>query len=150
MRRAARLALAAWIAALASTPVVAQALRDPTIPPPGMSGGAQAAAPSADDPPAEGGVAVIRSAGKPFLVVGSRLYGVGAVVDGARVERITETEVWLRKGGEVRKLAVFAGVERSAARPEPPVKCPPPSKKKSANALAPAQDTSRCADTTPQ
>ena len=45
----------------------------------------------------------------------------------ARIERISETEVWLREGGELRRVQQFAGIVRRAdpdlhaAPPCPPV-----------------------------
>ena len=97
-------------------PLLAQALRDPTLPPPEVmqpitqSSGAEPASPFADD-----GVAVIVRDGKSYLAHGTRLYAVGQKVGDFLVERITETEVWLRKDGELRKLALFDSIERKSA-----------------------------------
>lgn len=96
--------------AFAETTALAQDSRDPTVPP------AQASLPlsiSATDVPwDEEGVAVVVRDGKPFLVNGTRLYGVGQLLGAYRIVRIAETEIWLRKGKELLKLPRFQGIER--------------------------------------
>ena len=107
--------VSAFALALAG-PLLAQALRDPTLPPPEVmqpitqNGSAEPASPFADD-----GVAVIVRDGKSYLAHGTRLYAVGQKVGDFLVERITETEVWLRKDGDLRKLALFDSIERKSA-----------------------------------
>ncbi len=101
-------------ACLTSTMAGAQALRDPTQPPPivaatGLNGAGQ---PVAVQP---GSVAVLVRQGVPYLVVGTRLYAQGQKVGLARIERLTETEVWLREDGVLRKVRVFGGIERRAS-----------------------------------
>lgn len=59
------------------------------------------------------GMAVIVRNGSPHLVVGTRLYAVGQMVDKARLERISETEVWLREGTVLRKIPRFSGIQRT-------------------------------------
>lgn len=49
-----------------------------------------------------------------YLVWNGRRYKAGETIDGSRVERISESEVWLKTDGKVRKLPVFAGVEKRA------------------------------------
>lgn len=49
-----------------------------------------------------------------YLVWNGRRYRVGDTIEGARLERISESEVWLKSAGTVRKLPVFAGVEKRA------------------------------------
>ena len=49
-----------------------------------------------------------------YLVWNGRRYKVGDTIEGARLERISESEVWLKSAGSVRKLPVFAGVEKRA------------------------------------
>lgn len=102
---------------LLSLGVHAQALRDPTQPPSEMGAGPGAAASSG--PLGSEGMAVIVRDGKPFLVVGTRLYAPGQSVGAARIERITEIEVWLREGKDLRKLPRFAGIQRSAVTTTP-------------------------------
>ncbi|WP_152528823.1 hypothetical protein [Rhodoferax saidenbachensis] len=99
---------------------VAQEMRDPTVAPaeastaPGVPGSA-APAP---------GMAVVVQDGKPHLVVGTRLVAVGQKVGNAQLERITETEIWLREGKQLRKLPRFNGIQRSVAKPPAPCKAP--------------------------
>ena len=94
----------------AAQPGFAQDLRDPTAPP------AEASATLAGAPQSPwgtDGMAVVVRDEKPYLVVDTRLYGVGQKVGAWRVAKITETEVWLRNGKELRKVARFAGIQRS-------------------------------------
>lgn len=118
--RIATVALAAALLAVllpfASAPALAQAQRDPTVAPTQAETGGVGQAPEATP-----GYAVIIQDGKPHLVVGTRLVPVGQKVGNARLERITETEIWFREGGQLRKEARFAGITRTVARP--PVTC---------------------------
>ncbi len=98
--------------------VHAQALRDPTQPPPGAMPTTGVAS-QLDEPLADEGVAVVVREGKPFLVSGTRLYGVGQKLGAYRIERITETEVWLRNGSELRKQPRFVGITRKESKPMP-------------------------------
>jgi hypothetical protein len=94
----------------------AQTLRDPTQPPvteTSAAPGSTSAAPAVQS----GGMAVLVRQGVPYLVVGTRLYARGQRVGQARIERITETEVWLREAGVVRKVQVFGGIQRQASKP---------------------------------
>ncbi len=100
----------------------AQASRDPTQPPAGASSATasdtSARVPAIDVVP----VAVIVRDGRPYLVFGTRLYAQGQMLGDSRIERITETEVWLRDGKALRKRPVFTGIERrvaGAAAPAP-------------------------------
>jgi hypothetical protein len=95
----------------------AQALRDPTLAPPdaspvstatgGKSGNAEAPA-----------MSVLVRDGRPYLVLGTRLYAQGQMLGQARIEKIGETEVLLREGGALRKVALFHDIERHEAAPE--------------------------------
>lgn len=92
----------------------AQALRDPTEPPP--EAGLRPSPPGAVSTRLEPGAgAIIVRDGKPYLVIGTRLYAQGQVLGQARIERIGETEIWLREGGVLRKVPVFSGVHRQLA-----------------------------------
>ena len=51
--------------------------------------------------------------GQRYLVWKGRRYGVGDSVLGARIERLDESEVWLRSNGDLRKLNLFTGVEKN-------------------------------------
>lgn len=107
----------AVLALLLCLPLAAQELRDPTLAPPeagSVAGGTAPASPLGG----EGMTVVVRN-GKPFLAVGTRLYAPGQKVGQLRIERITETEVWLREGGELRKVPRFAGIQRNVAKAAP-------------------------------
>lgn len=92
----------------------AQSLRDPTQPPAeaGVAGAPAAASIFRFDSSA---TAVIVRNGRSYLAVGTRLYAPGEKLGKARIERISETEVWLRESGVLRKVPLFAGIERRAA-----------------------------------
>lgn len=100
---------------LASASLEAQTLRDPTVPPGSGAGGV--AVPSRSTP---GGWSVIVVDGRPHVAVGTRLYAEGQTLGRARIERITETEVWLREGRELRKVPLYAGVLRRSVPPAQP------------------------------
>jgi hypothetical protein len=53
--------------------------------------------------------------GQPYLVVGARTYAQGQKLGAYTVERIGETEVWLRTGKDLRKIHIFSGIERHTA-----------------------------------
>ena len=127
MRRAMRIVAAGCLAAVwvvsahAQTQTGTPKLRDPTLPPPGAVSAANGAeAPAPDLPWGDEGVAVVRRGGKPYVVSGTRLYGVGQKIGDYRIERISETQIWLRKGSELRKLPLFAGIERKVSNHKVP------------------------------
>ena len=97
----------------------AQALRDPTTPPATEGSPASTSAVNAVNTPAlaTGGMAVLVRQGQPYLVVGTRIYAKGQTVGQARIERISETDVWFREAGVLRKVPVFGGIERHASKP---------------------------------
>lgn len=84
----------------------AQGLRDPTVPP--VEAGLQTPSMAQPTNPVEteGMVVVVRD-GKPYLMQGSRLVAVGAMVDGKQLEKITETEIWFRNGKQRLKVPRF-------------------------------------------
>ena len=84
-------------------------LRDPTQPPAAFAAPAGSARVPADTFRPEHLVTV---AGVRYLVWNSRRYAVGAIIDGARIERISEHEVWLRRADGVRKIPLFSGIEK--------------------------------------
>jgi hypothetical protein len=92
----------------------AQSLRDPTLPPAeaAVAGAPAGASTFGFDSSA---TAVIVRNGRSYLAVGTRLYAPGEKLGQARIERISETEVWLRESGVLRKVPLFAGIERRAA-----------------------------------
>ena len=93
--------------------VHAQDGRDPTQMP--RQAQPSVAVPDSSDLTSREGMAVVVREGIPYLVDGTRLYGVGQKLGTARIERITETEVWLRSGKTLRKLPRFAGIVRKPA-----------------------------------
>ncbi|WP_296447333.1 hypothetical protein [Rhodoferax sp. UBA5149] len=96
--------------------VDAQGLRDPTVPPAeaGYAGTASGEKFLGIEP---GAMTVIVRNGRPYLVVGTRLYAQGQKLGQARIERISETEVWLREGGVLRKVHQFPGIQRRTVAP---------------------------------
>lgn len=108
----AKACLASGLLAFWLLPVVAQNSRDPTQPyrsPAEVRSGLMLRSEAQDIQP----VSVIVSNGKPYVVVGSRLHGVGDKFAGATIERISETELWLRDGKEIHKIALHAGIRRT-------------------------------------
>lgn len=94
----------------------AQSLRDPTVPP--VQAGLGSPGPDAKSLSAEpGAMTVIVRNGRPHLVVGTRLYAEGQKLGRVRIERITETEVWLLDGGVFRKVPQFPGIQRRTVAP---------------------------------
>lgn len=114
---------------LCGLPVSAQEGRDPTMAP------GAAAAVNAPVMGVEGMTVLVRD-GKSYLVVGTRLYAVGDKVGIMRVERISESEVWLHDGRALVKVPRFAGIERNAVSASPAT-CAP----HSTPAAAPCEDT---------
>jgi hypothetical protein len=114
--RALAVAAMACLACLAT----AQELRDPTQVPPEASTLPDGSGKPAPNP----GMAVLVQDGKPYLVVGTRLVAVGQKVGNAKLERITETEIWLREGKQLTKQSRFSGIQRSVAKPLAPCKAP--------------------------
>jgi hypothetical protein len=94
--------------------------RDPTRPPAGAFTQApppgEAAKPAL--PEVDSAAVVVRE-GKPYLVSGTRLFAVGQSIGPYKIERIGETEVWLRNGKELRKIQRFSGIERHTATERP-------------------------------
>ncbi len=97
----------------------AQDGRDPTRAP-GETAAVQAPAMGVE------GMTVLVRDGKPYLVVGTRLYAVGDKVGMMRVERISESEVWLHDGRALIKVPRFAGIERNAVSANPATCAPHP------------------------
>jgi hypothetical protein len=97
-------------------PLRAQIMRDPTLPP--QASGAHSAVSSK---PRDGRApwALLFIDGKPNLVVGTRLYTEGQQLGAARIERITETEVWLRERGQLRKVSNYPSVHRRSVTVTP-------------------------------
>ena len=106
------------VLSMMSMGALAQGQRDPTVPRASSRLSAFGTSGDALAPTLDGGApAVIVRDGKPFLVVGTRLLAQGQKLGDTRVERITETEIWLREGGQLRKVPRFAGVQRQTSKP---------------------------------
>ncbi len=96
----------------------AQGRRDPTAVPieARLSGPASGGKALLVEP---GAMTIIVREGRPYLAVGTRLYAPGQMLGQTRIERISETEVWLREGGVLRKLSQFSGIERRTVKSSP-------------------------------
>jgi hypothetical protein len=96
----------------------AQPLRDPTESPitaePTPSSSAQS---TSNNTPfgKEGASSVMVRNGVPYLVVDSRLYAKGQKIGAYTVERISETEIWLRQGNTLLKTPRFTGITRKTS-----------------------------------
>jgi hypothetical protein len=93
-------------------PAAAQSQRDPTLPPFGFGSGSSDARAIPSLRTIRAPLSVIAVDGRFHLVVASRLYAEGEKLGDARIERITETEVWVRQGRELHKISNFVGVQR--------------------------------------
>lgn len=104
---------AIWLVFFGLANVQAQGLRDPTIPPAaaGLSEGGKGSK-NSDEEGLKGPISVLVVDGRAHVVVGTRLFAQGQKLSGARIERITETEVWLREGRDLRKVPIFQGIQR--------------------------------------
>ena len=116
-----------WAVALAGLSLCGGALaqdgpRDPMAPPSVASAAPGTPAPSPWG--TDAGMSVIVRDGKAGLVVGTRIVYPGQKVGRWTLERITETEVWLRDGATVRKVQRFGGIQRRD--PAAPQGCPLP------------------------
>ncbi len=111
MRAWATLAMACGAVVLAAA-AQAQSLRDPTVAPAQASAAADAPAPAQSPLGAEGTSVIVRD-GKAGLVQGTRIVFPGQKWGRWTLDRITETEVWLRDGTTLRKLQRFSGIQRS-------------------------------------
>jgi len=99
--------------------LAAQPLRDPTqLPAAARSTGEGTSVAKPSELAVDtGNVAVLVRAGTPYLVLGTRLFAAGQRVGAARIERITESEIWLREAGKLNKIRVFQGVDKSVSSP---------------------------------
>jgi hypothetical protein len=95
--------------------VQAQGLRDPTVAP-AAAGLLEPGTATQMPALSSGSMAVVVREGVRYLVLDTRLYTRGQAIGQARLERITETEVWLREDGVVRKVQIFNGIERRPAQ----------------------------------
>jgi len=101
---------------LASDPVAGQSLRDPTVPPQELVVDGSSATGLFQGTEADALTIIVRN-GRPHLVINRLFYAEGEKIGEVLIERITETEVWLRTGGVLRKVSQYPGIKRSTATP---------------------------------
>lgn len=104
-------------AALGTAGAKAQVLSDPTRPP-ATYGAPSATSPSAADEPPPGTQlqSVLLSRGRKLAVINGTTVPLGGMVGEAKLVKITETEVTLKKGDETEVLKMFPGVEKRPTR----------------------------------
>ena len=105
------LALAMSTTALPASAQNAPALRDPMVPPlaiarPATSPGSVEVAPEPPPSPQQ----LLTVDGRRYVVDGRRRLGVGDALGGTRIERITDSAVWVRDGNTVTRLPFYGGV----------------------------------------
>ena len=110
----------------------APSLRDPMVPP--LSIARPAANPGAFDvapepPPAPQQLLTVN--GKRYVVDGRRRLGVGDALGGTRIERITDSAVWVRDGNTVTRLPFYGGVVKRTVVDAPPTAPAVPSRRTS-------------------
>jgi len=103
---AARLWLALAAATLAAGSARAQALTDPTRPPAYVAPGA-----AAEQGNGTQLQSVLIAAGRRIAVINGNAVPLGGTIGDARVVKITESEVVLRRGDETEVLKMFPGVD---------------------------------------
>lgn len=111
--------------------VAAPPLRDPTLAPGAVGSdalGLDAANGGMPLPLGGSGSNVVVREGKSYLVVGSRLVAPGQAVENYKLERITETEIWLRDASGLTKVSRFSGVQRQVTPTQCPTAKPAPQK----------------------
>lgn len=101
-----------------------QSLRDPTLPPAEAVPTSNAAGDQTGSPALTGMTIVVRQ-GQPFLASRSRLYARGQKMGQVRIERISETEIWLRERDVLRKVPLFTGIQRHVAASQKLAPIPP-------------------------
>lgn len=97
-------------------PLNAQGLRDPTLPPAptGLANPVTGEKSLSSD---RGPLTIVVREGRRYVVLGTRLYAQGQRFGEARVERISETEVWFLEKGVVHKVSRFPDILRRSAAP---------------------------------
>ena len=121
MRRQALPWTAAAAATLAMGGVYGQLLTDPTRPPSALSapqdtssGGIQEDAPRGSQLQS-----VLLSRGRKLAVISGETVPLGGMVGEAKLVRITETEVTLKKGDETEVLKLFPGIDKQPSKRRP-------------------------------
>ena len=101
--------------ALAISGAQAQALTDPTKPPSALS--APSATPAAPEEFTGTQLqSILLSSGRKVAVINGIMVPLGGMVGEARVVRITETQVVLKKGGETEVLKMYPGIDKRAVK----------------------------------
>lgn len=95
-------------AIVATAAISAASLRDPTQPPAALAAPGSVRNPLDSFRPQH----LVIVGGERYLVLNGRRYRAGEIISGGQIERITETEVWLRGGDGLRKLPLFSGIEK--------------------------------------
>ncbi len=96
--------------------VAAQSIRDPTLPPAGV-GAPVSVEPSNTVTLDIAQMTIIVRDGRPQLWLNAELYSEGQNLGEARIEHISETEVWLREKGVLRKVSLFPDIQRTPLLP---------------------------------
>jgi MSHA biogenesis protein MshK len=97
--------------AFAAAPAHAQALVDPTRPPNAQAGEAPDAAP--------GGTqlqSILIASNRRLAIINGTTVALGGTVGDAKVVKITETEVTLKKGDETEVLRLYPGVDKQPVK----------------------------------
>ena len=117
---------APWVLALLLAMAGCAALaaeRDPTLAPPAAFASTattgEPGTPAKPVLPSMDGAAVLVQGGKPLLLLGAKSYAEGQKMGPYTLERIGETEVWLRDGKTLNKIHIFSGIERHTATERP-------------------------------
>lgn len=120
MRKALYRSMMATATVVAMAGAQAQALTDPTRPPSALSvpSGSPAAQEEAVGTQLQ---SILLSSGRKVAVINGTMVPLGGMVGEARVVKITETEVVLKKGEETEVLKMYPGIDkrpvkRTAAR----------------------------------
>lgn len=97
-----------------------QALSDPTRPPGGSAAPIPGQASVEETPPGTQLQSVLIAAGRRVAVINGQTVALGGMVGEAKVIRISETEVVLRRGAENEVLKLYPGVEKQATKRRAP------------------------------
>lgn len=130
----------AMLIATAALPAAAQnaPLRDPMVPPlsiarPAANPGVLDAA--SEPPPAPQQLLTVN--GKRYVVDGRRRLGVGDALGGTRIERITDSAVWVRDGNTVTRLPFYGSVTKRTVVDAPPTVATQPHRRTSSLSPSP-------------
>ena len=125
-------------AALPATAQNAPPLRDPMVPPlsiarPAANPGVLDAAPEPPPTPQQ----LLTVNGKRYVVDGRRRLGVGDALGGTRIERITDSAVWVRDGNTVTRLPFYGSVTKRTVVDAPPALATQPHRRTSSLSPSP-------------